>query len=473
MQSTVTSDILLSIVSAILFLVSIFSNLIVIIHALRREVFKDTCQSRIIILNTAVVDLFGSFDCLASAFGYYSHTFFTENDVICEIEALRQGFFKSQAHNALLLLAMNRFYMFVKPGKANQEFSKFMATSFIICTWLYSLWLLIFVRLSDHPAVYSHRFGACILEIDPITGLCLFTVRLLVIFGIVYCYARALYSFRKRRKALAANIVKLRGVKVQQPVKITELAETVERVEPVKPADPIEPVVLVEPVPGESEVPVEIMEPKEPADTIDIMEHVELELGESLEQVETAEPMEPGDTTEPTERVELKLVEPVEREKAEQVKRGEHVETVEPAEIAESVERTKPVKRTNTTEQTEQMELKPVEPVKPVGRTEPIKLTESPEQADQISKPVAQNVISGNSTERIPEAKVQIKSEDGSSSTANYVNMRQEITLHTRGTKCLDLRRSNASASLPFSLTRNRRKKTLTRVSFYPLWKLY
>ena len=438
MQSTVTSDVFLSIVSAVLFLISIFSNLIIIIHALRRKVFKDTCQSRIIILNTAVVDLFGSFDCLASAFGYYNHAFFTKNDVLCEIEGLRQGFFKSQAHNALLLLAMNRFYMFVKPGIASQEFSKFMATSYIICTWLYSLWLLIFVRLSDHRSVYSHRFGACILEVDPTTGLCLFTVRLLVIFGIVYCYARAVYSFRKRRKALAVNIVSRRGVKIQEPAKRSEPAETVERAEPVEPAGPIEPVV-----------------------------HVKLVSGESEEQVERTEAKESADTTKPTEWMDLKPVEPVERGgRVEQVERGEHVERVEPAERAEPVERATPVKRTETREQAEQMELKPVEPVK---STEPMKPTKVLEQAHQISKPVFQSVSTGNSTERIPEGKVEINSKDGSSSTADYVNMRQEIMLHTLGTNCLDLRGSDASGSLQFISSKNRQKKTLIRVGFYPL----
>lgn len=354
MQSTVTSDISLSVVSAVLFLVSICSNLIIIIHTLKRKVFKDTCQSRIIILNTAIVDLFGSFDCLASALGYYSRTYFTEHAVICEMEAFRQGFFKSQAHNALLLLAMNRFYMLVKPGRANQEFSKFMATLYIICTWLYSLWVLIFVRLSDHRPVYSDRFGACMLEIDPITGLCLFTIRLLVIFGIVYCYARALHSFRKRQKALTANMVNGKSVKIQEP------AERIKSVEPGKRAEPVERAEQVE--------PTEIAEP-----------------------VERAERVELADTKEPMEQMELEPVDPV-----DPVDPVERAEQVEPAERAEPVERTEPVERADTTEPTEQVEL--MEP--------------------------------------------------------------------------MDLRGSNTYASMQLSSARNRRKKTLRRVRFYPLLKL-
>ena len=188
--------------SLLLFLTSLLTNGIILAVTRKSTVFKDTGQARTVIRHTAVVDIFAALDCLMSALGYFDKRLITGNRVVCGLDAFRAGVSKSQAHNALILLALNRYFLVVQPQTCHRVFSKRMTLIYIACFWVISFMISIILRVLNHYPEYSSTFGSCFYSPNSVSGPVLFSFRVISVLLIVACYIGIYWRIRKQRNRM-------------------------------------------------------------------------------------------------------------------------------------------------------------------------------------------------------------------------------------------------------------------------------
>ncbi len=187
-----------SVILALIFILCISGNVIILVLIHKREVFGDSCQSRLLIRNLAIVDLFASLDCLTCAIGYIDIELIAGVDILCKIEGLRQWLTKLYGHFSFLLLSVSRFYVITKPQNANITFTRrrcILAISFygsgVLITGLYLFWF------SNFKTKIAPDGGSCIPG-DAIFKKVGLAIGFANMFAIVFTNIRAWMAYRSR-----------------------------------------------------------------------------------------------------------------------------------------------------------------------------------------------------------------------------------------------------------------------------------
>lgn len=181
------------------------SNIIILILAWKKKVFKDTGQARLFIVHSSIVDLLSSSLCLQRSIAFVDCTIFTSNINLCRVLANVNAVIISQLHNSFMLLAYNRFSIVTNPFHANVFFSKVTSCIFISCSWGFSVWFVFVAHISNHTTNFIESVGLCSFVPSKVLGISAFILRSLTISFALYCYIKMYRAIRRQKSRVHTN----------------------------------------------------------------------------------------------------------------------------------------------------------------------------------------------------------------------------------------------------------------------------
>ena len=180
----------------------IFCSAAILVLAWRKKVFKDTCQSRLLIAHTSFVDLLVSFLFLQCSIGFLRPSLLAAKRHICHGLSFFNVLVVSEIHSSIPLLAIHRYTMIKIPLKARHIFTRSKTFLFLAFTWCISFGFVVAAELSNNEVKYLSSLGSCIFAPKPAFSIVIITQRALCIFITIFFYAKAYFAYRDKQKRL-------------------------------------------------------------------------------------------------------------------------------------------------------------------------------------------------------------------------------------------------------------------------------
>ena len=186
-----------------------FGNFIIIFLILKKRVFKNTPQLRLIIFHTAVIDILSSIDNLTYSFGYDVAKYLSSNHYFCQIHGSFRVLMTFLTPFSILLLAIGRYYTTVKPIRATLVFSKERILLYIVGIFALSFCFLMVIHISNHHIAYDSALATCYLKRQSILGTISLLIRSTISLTTVFYYVKLNVIVRKEEKKFKKKNVKI------------------------------------------------------------------------------------------------------------------------------------------------------------------------------------------------------------------------------------------------------------------------
>ncbi len=177
-----------STVLSLIFVICIIGNILILIVVYRNDVFGNSCQAKLLITNTAIVDLVCSLDSLVTAIGYIDIEWIAAQGIFCRLSGALTWMMKIISHFSHFSLAISRYYAIAEPLAANSIFTRRVALSLVICSWGGVILIGSAVELlssntneiaPDQSRCMGRVFGGKLKIAVPVISMCLFTATLI------------------------------------------------------------------------------------------------------------------------------------------------------------------------------------------------------------------------------------------------------------------------------------------------------
>ena len=180
----------------------IFCTAAILVLAWKKKVFKDTCQSRLIIAHTSFVDLLMSIFFLQCSIGFLRPCLLAAKRSICHGLSFFNVLVVSEIHFSIPLLSIQRYALIRIPLKARRIFTRSKTFLFIAFTWCISLGFVVAAGTISHEAKYLPSLGSCIFAPKTALSIVIITQRALSLFITIFFYVKAYFAYRNNQKKI-------------------------------------------------------------------------------------------------------------------------------------------------------------------------------------------------------------------------------------------------------------------------------
>ena len=122
-------------ISIVLSSFAFLGNIAALIILYHNRAFRNVSQERLFLANIAVVDLFGTLNCMFAGIKFISGESVIKDKTLCKVEAYRRFTSHNMSLLSVTLLAINRYYVMVKRRQSQQIFTKRRSIMYIFALW--------------------------------------------------------------------------------------------------------------------------------------------------------------------------------------------------------------------------------------------------------------------------------------------------------------------------------------------------